>query len=156
MATPKKDKLGVCMFLLISILLSLSLLSTIFGISTATGGGNGASSRVTGTVTYIERVALPPAAVVKIQLVDVSRADAPTVILVEQIIPTGGEQVPFFFEIPFDPSKIKANHAYAVQARIEEDGRLRFINDQRYAVITCNAPMPVNVVLRPVNGDKSN
>lgn len=144
------------MFQLVSILLSVSLLSAIFGISTATGGGNGASSRVTGTVTYLERVALPPTAVVKIQLVDVSRADAPAVILVEQIIPTGGEQVPFFFEIPFDPSKIKANHTYAVQARIEDDGRLRFISDQRYAVITRNAPMHVNMVLRPVSGDKSN
>jgi putative lipoprotein len=144
------------MFQLASILLSVSLLSAIFGISTATGGGNAASSRVTGTVTYLERVALLPAAVVKIQLVDVSRADAPAVVLVEQIIPTGGEQAPFFFEIPFDPSEIKANHTYAVQSRIEEDGRLRFISDQRYAVITRNAPMHVDMVLRPVNGDKSN
>lgn len=122
----------------------------------ANGGGNASSSRVTGTVTYLERVVLPPTAVVKIQLVDVFRADAPAVIIAEQIIPTGGKQVPFFFEIPFDPAKIKANYTYAVKARIEEDGRLRFISDQRYAVITRNAPMHVDMVLRPVNGDKSN
>jgi putative lipoprotein len=144
------------MYQLVSILICASLFSTFFGINTAAGGGNAASSRVTGTVNYLERVALPPTAVVKVRLVDVSRADAPAAIIFEQIIPTAGKQVPFFFKIPFDPSKIKANYAYAVQARIEEDGRLRFISDQHYAVITRNAPMHVDIILRPVNGDKSN
>ncbi|MGW8186713.1 MAG: YbaY family lipoprotein [Desulfobacterales bacterium] len=139
------------MFKLVSIFIGASLLSACFGISTANGGKDAASPRVTGTVTYLERVALPPTAVIKVQLVDVSRADAPAVALGEQIISTGGKQVPFFFEIPYDPAKIEANHTYAVQARIEEDGRLRFINDQRYSVITRNAPMHVDMVLRPVN-----
>lgn len=144
------------MFQLVSILISALLLSAFFGINTAAGGGDAASSRVTGTVTYLERVALPPTAVVKVQLVDVSRADAPAITLGEQIFSAGGKQVPFFFEIPFDPAKIKANYTYAVQARIEEGDRLRFISDQRYAVITRNAPMHVDMVLRRVNGDKSN
>ena len=140
------------MFKLISIFIGASFLSACAGMGAANGGGHASTSRVTGTVTYLARVALPPTAVVKVQLIDVSRADAPAVTLGEQIISTGGKQVPFFFEIPYDPAKIEANHTYAVQARIEEDGRLRFINDQRYAVITRNAPMHVDMVLRPVNG----
>ena len=140
------------MFKLVSIFIGASLLSACSGMNTATGGGSAAALRVTGTVTYLQRVALPPTAVVKVHLVDVSRADAPAVVLGEQIVLTGGKQVPFAFEIPYDPAKIEANHTYAVQARIEEDGRLRFINDQHYAVITRGAPTHVDMVLKPVGG----
>jgi hypothetical protein len=40
-----------------------------------------APAMITGTVTYRERIALPPTAVIKVQLVDVSRADAPAVVI---------------------------------------------------------------------------
>ncbi len=43
-------------------------------------GGTGVA-RVTGTVTYRERIALSPTAVIKVQLVDASRADAPDIVL---------------------------------------------------------------------------
>lgn len=113
-------------------------------------GGGPAVAKVTGTVTYRERIALPPAAVVKVQLVDVSRADAPAVVIGEQVIRADGRQVPFTFEIACDPAKIEANHSYAVQARIEDGGQLRFINDQRYSVLTRGAPAHVDMVLRSV------
>jgi putative lipoprotein len=73
--------------------------------------------------------------VLKVQLVDVSRADAPAVVIGEQVIHSNGKQVPFAFEIAYHSTTTEANHSYAVQARIEDDGRLRFINGQRYAVI---------------------
>jgi putative lipoprotein len=113
-------------------------------------GGGAAPAKVTGTVIYRERIALPPTAVIKVQLVDVSRADAPAVVIGEQVIPAEGKQVPFAFEIAYDSTRIEANHSYAVQARIEDDGQLRFINDQRYAVITRGAPIHVEIVLRSV------
>lgn len=134
------------------LLIGASLLSASFSMSTAAMGGDAEAPIVTGTINYLERVALPPTAVVKIQLVDVSRADATAVTLGEQIFITGGKQVPFYFKISYDPEKIRANHTYAVQVRIEEDGRLRFINDQRYAVITFDAPLHVDMILRMVNG----
>jgi len=133
-------------------LIVASLLPASFSISIAAGGGDSGAPSVTGTITYRERIALPPAALVKVQLVDVSRADATAVTLGEQILFTGGKQLPLFFKIPYDPEKIKSNHTYAVQARIEEDGRLRFINDQRYAVITFDAPLHVDMILKLVNG----
>ena len=113
-------------------------------------GGGASPSRVTGTVTYRERIALPPTAVIKVQLVDVSRADAPAIVLGEQVIQSAGKQVPFSFEIPFDPAKIEENYSYAVQARIEVDGKLRFISDRHYAVITRGAPTHVDLALRSV------
>jgi putative lipoprotein len=117
------------------------------GPSSGTGSS---ASRVTGTVTYMQRIALPPSATVKVQLVDVSRADAPATVLGEQIITAGGKQVPFSFEIPYDPAKIDQRFSYAVQARIEDAGRLLFINDTRYSVITRGAPNHVDMVLRAV------
>jgi uncharacterized lipoprotein YbaY len=39
-----------------------------------------------------------------------------------------------------------------VQARIEEDGKLRFISDQHYGVITRGAPTHVDMVLKAVGG----
>ena len=77
---------------------------------------------VTGTVVYRQRIALPPNAVVKVRLQDVSRADAPAILLDEQIIPTNGKQVPFAFTLNYDPNQIKPNHAYAVSAQILIDG----------------------------------
>jgi putative lipoprotein len=112
--------------------------------------GGGAGARVTGTVAYRERIALPPDAVIKVQLVDVSRADAPAIVLGEQVLEARGKQVPFAFVITYDPSKIDERMSYAVQARIEEGGRLRFITDQHYAVITRGAPTNVDLLLRSV------
>jgi putative lipoprotein len=85
-----------------------------------------------------------------VQLADVSRADAKAIVLGEQTILASGRQVPFEFEIAYDPSGIEANHTYTVQARIEEGGQLRFISDQHYAVITRGAPAHVDMVLRSV------
>ncbi len=109
------------------------------------------SARITGSVTYRERIALPPSAVVKVQLVDVSRADAPAVVLGEQLIRAEGRQVPFAFEISYDPKQVEARFSYAVQARIEVDGQLRFINDRRYPVLTRGGGDRVDLLLRAVN-----
>jgi putative lipoprotein len=110
------------------------------------------NARVTGTVSYMQRIALPPTALIKVQLADVSRADAPADVLGEQVIQAAGKQVPFTFEIGYDPARIDARHTYAIQARIEVDGKLRFVSDQLYAVITRGAPMHVDMVLNAVDG----
>jgi putative lipoprotein len=85
-----------------------------------------------------------------VQLVDVSRADAPADVLGEQLIEAAGRQVPFAFEIPYDPARIDERMSYAVQARIEDGGRLLFISDQHYSVITQGAPTTVNLLLKSV------
>jgi putative lipoprotein len=109
------------------------------------------ATTVTGSVTYRERIALPPSSVVKVRLVDVSRADAPAIVIGEQVIKTAGRQVPFSFEIAYDPKRIDERFTYAVQARIEdEDGRLRFISDRHYPVLTRGAGRHVDLVLSAV------
>jgi putative lipoprotein len=106
--------------------------------------------KIQGSVTYLERIALPPNAQLEIVLADVSLADAPYKAIAEKKInPTG--QVPIQFELNYDPKKITMNHTYAVMARITDEGKLLFINDQSYQVITRGQPNTVTMVLKKVN-----
>lgn len=106
-------------------------------------------SSVTGTVFYLQRVALPPDAVVRVVLVDVSRQDVPATVLAEHVVAQPG-QIPIPFALPFDPEEIDPRFTYAVQARIEAGGRLRFISTQVYPVITRGHPNRVEVRVDPV------
>lgn len=105
---------------------------------------------VSGTVAYLARIALPPQAVVEVQLVDVSRADAPAIVIDSVTFETGGRQVPFPFELTYDPQQIDERFTYAVQARITIDGELRFISTRSYQVITQGNPNTVEVIVDPV------
>ena len=118
------------------------------------GDGGADVTKVTGAVTYLERIALSPTAVINVQLVEVSRADAPAIVLGEHVIQAAGNEVPSTFEIGFDPAEIQANHTYAVQARLEDNGKLRFISDQHYAAITRGAPSTASILLKPVGGSR--
>jgi uncharacterized lipoprotein YbaY len=95
---------------------------------------------VTGAVLYLQRIALGPTAAVTVRLVDVSLADASAEVLAEQTIAMAGRQVPIPFELAYAPDAIDERHDYAVQARIEEEGALRFLTTRRYAVITHGHP----------------
>ncbi len=109
-------------------------------------------ARVTGTVTYRQRIALPPDAVVDVWLQDVSRANAPAVLLGHQTIVAGGRQVPFAFEIKYDPSWITANAMVVVRATITVGGRLMFTTTTVQRVITGGYPSEgIELVLQQVN-----
>ena len=107
---------------------------------------------VSGTVTYRQRSALPPTAVLVVKIVDVSRQDASAPVIVEKRIETTGKQVPFQFDLTYERSKILDPNRYAVQAEIRDGGRLLFITDTSYPVITQGAPRTVDVTLVPVGG----
>jgi uncharacterized lipoprotein YbaY len=99
-----------------------------------------ASAVLSGTVTYLPRVALPSRAVVDVRLLDVSRAEAAATVIAEQNITTGGRQVPIAFELKFDPAKMDPKHRYVVSARITVDGVLRFASDPAHPVVTAGSP----------------
>ncbi len=113
------------------------------GVAGSVFGG----SSVTGTVTYRERIALTPEAKLIVQVRDTSYADAAAELIAEQVISDPG-QVPISFDVDYDPDDIDSRNTYSVSARIEEaDGRLAFINDTAYDVITGGNPNKVDMVL---------
>lgn len=99
-----------------------------------------AESAVTGTVAYLQRIALPAGAVITVRLQDISRQDVAAEIISEQIIVTEGEQVPIPFTLPYDPAQIVESNMYSVSARIEIDGKLAWISDTITPAITRGAP----------------
>jgi putative lipoprotein len=105
--------------------------------------------KVTGTVSYRERIAIDPAWTVTVELSDVTRADAPAVPLSTQNL-KDVDGVPVPFELLYDPASIDSTHEYAVSARITHDGRLLWTSDARHAVLTRGASSYVEILVRRI------
>ncbi|HSV58949.1 MAG TPA: YbaY family lipoprotein [Variovorax sp.] len=103
--------------------------------------------RVSGTVAWRERMALPPDAQIIVRLQDVSRMDVPAVTLAEQRIAAQGRQPPFAFELSVDPARIDPRMRYTVSARVEHLGQLLFINNTAYPVLTQGAGPSAQLML---------
>ena len=113
----------------------------------------GLTGVLTGTVAYLQRIALPPDAVIDVQLQDVSLQDAPATVIASERYIAEGRQVPFPFELTYDPAAIDPKHTYAVAARITVDGKLRWINTQHTPVLTRGAPVTgVEILVESVGG----
>ncbi|MDE2778337.1 MAG: YbaY family lipoprotein [Chloroflexota bacterium] len=143
--------------LVIVILLILSaMLLAVAGCQGDSGSGNSTSTvtsgkrpnaSVSGTVTYRERLALTPGARLEVQLRDTSLQDAAAPLIAEQVIENPG-QAPIDFEVEYNRDDINDRNTYSIQARIvESDGRLAFINDTAYDVITRGNPRRVEMLL---------
>jgi putative lipoprotein len=105
-----------------------------------------AASAITGSASYRERIALPPAAVFEATLEDISRADAPATVLGRTRIESPGNP-PIRFSIDFDPAAIDARHRYVVRARITLDGKLMFTTDTVKPVLGPDQVTQVDLLL---------
>lgn len=110
----------------------------------------GTTAMVTGTVTYRQRVALPPGATFEVRVEDISRADVPAANLADWSGETKGRQVPIPFELKYDPSLIVASHRYNIRATISSDGEILFTTTSATPVITQGAPTKVDLILDQV------
>jgi len=122
------------------------------GMSSAQTASDSASPMITGTVTYLVRMALQPEAAIDVRIEDVSLADAPAKLVAEYIFAAAGKQVPIPFQLPYTAQDIQANHRYQVRARISVEDKLIFATTQAYPVITHGAPTHVALVLQPISG----
>ena len=102
--------------------------------------------KLIGTVSYRERVALPPDAVVEVVLLDVSRMDVAATIITEQTIKPSG-QVPIEFELVYDTGAIDPRMQYAVRATIKRRENYLFVTDRSYPVLTRGNSDRVDLVL---------
>lgn len=132
----------------------LVMMSVFFGALLAGCQSSGALVKdngiqtISGTVFYRERIALPDEATVTLLLEDVSLADAPAKVIAKHRFITNGKQVPLSFDLAYDSKRINAKHRYNVRAKIEVNGRLRFISDTITPVITDDAKThQVNIML---------
>ena len=107
------------------------------------------TASVTGEVFYLQRMALPPKAVLSVTLQDVSLADAPAIELARQQGTVSG-QVPLPFRLDYNPQQVDPRHRYSVSARIEQEGRLLFISTQHYGVKLDGSDQPLRIKLDPV------
>ena len=101
---------------------------------------------VTGTVSYRERIALPPDAVVLVQLRDVSLMDVAAKLISEQII-MPEHSVPIPFSLPYAAQDIDERMTYSVFATIRSGDRLLFVSDRSYQVLTRGSSDHVDLVL---------
>ncbi len=106
---------------------------------------------VDGLVVQRSRNALPPGTVINVRLLDVSRADAPSITLAEQRIELGNRQLPVPFALSIATNRLDSRMSYAVAADARLDGQLLMISTNRHPVLTRGAPSGgVAVLLEPV------
>jgi putative lipoprotein len=101
---------------------------------------------VEGTASYRERIALRPGAVLEVELLDISRADASADRLASIRIKAPG-QVPIPFTLHYDPAMIEANRSYAVTAKLILRGDVVFRSDTVHPVLTRGAGDSVEILM---------
>lgn len=112
--------------------------------------GPRSSASLTGTITYRERIALPDAARVELQLVDATDENAPSPLVAERLIDQPG-QIPIAFSLAYDPASIRANHTYALRVRIRVDPDIWFASPFDVRVLTAGNPTQVELQLERVS-----
>ena len=90
---------------------------------------------ISGSVTYRERMALPPTAFLEVRLDDVSRPGVIPPVVSTTMIERPG-QVPIRFELKYDAQKIDANGRYAVRATIKDGTAILFSSQDTVLVLT--------------------
>jgi uncharacterized lipoprotein YbaY/heat shock protein HslJ len=109
-------------------------------------GGAFAMDAVTGTAGYRERIAMGPGVLFEARIEDVSRADAPSVVIGSVRIEDAGNP-PYAFAIEYDAAAIIDTHTYAVRASLSKDGALLFTTDTMEPVLTRDAPNSVDLTM---------
>jgi putative lipoprotein len=108
------------------------------------------NAELAGRVVYLERTALPRPGVLRVTLEDVSRADAPAVVVAEQTIDVvEGAGPPFTFALRYDPERIERRGVYVVRAEVRDaGGELRATTTDSYPVLARGAARALEVTLR--------
>lgn len=106
-----------------------------------------------GTVSYRERMALPPEAEVRVAIEDVSKADAASQVVAEQVIHPA-TQVPIPFVLGYDANAIAARNRYALVAEIRDrDNTLLWRTDTALNPFAADVQQDdINLLLKRVGG----
>ncbi|TPW01907.1 MAG: hypothetical protein FD124_3574, partial [Alphaproteobacteria bacterium] len=99
-----------------------------------------------GELYFLERIALPPGAVVRIQLRDVARVGAPALVLAQQEFAAGAGG-PYPFSISAPSNVVPANARLTLFAQILSAGRLLFITDTNNPVAAAGTTSAMSIRL---------
>ena len=134
------------------VIVLLSILSAVHTQSSYYPWWNRVSVR--GNLFSDDSSALPYGSRITVSLVDTSLQDVAARPL-NTVVFYGSYRFPIAYEIPYSIAQVQANgmSQYAIQARIENNGQLLYINDQYTPVQLIPAPSgPINIVLKNVGG----
>ncbi|CAF1272537.1 unnamed protein product [Rotaria sp. Silwood1] len=111
--------------------------------------------RVRGNLISDDTSMLPFGSQIVVSLADVSLQDVASRPL-NTLVLYGSYRFPIPFEIPYSMAQVQINsnsiRQYAIQARIEKDGQLLYINDQYTPVQLIPAPInPINVFMKKIS-----
>ena len=134
---------------LVSVALAPALLA-LLAIACAQPASKRVPANLTGTITYRERIALPPSARVEVQLVDASDENVSAPLVAERLIDEPG-QVPIAFSLAYDPASIRSSHTYALRVRIRVGEDVWFASPFGLRVLTAGNPTQVEVELERVS-----
>ncbi len=127
-----------------------SVLLAVFAIACAQPEAKRVPANLAGTITYRERIALPPSARVEVQLVDDTDEDVTAPLIAERLIDEPG-QVPIAFSLSYDSASIQSSHSYALRVRIRVDEDVWFASPFDLRVLTAGNPTQVEVQLERVS-----
>jgi putative lipoprotein len=103
-----------------------------------------AAQTVTGTVTWRERMMLPPEAILEVTVEDISRADAPSTRLARfALSPVGAPPLAFELDLPAPDPRARLT----LRATIRDGGALIFTTDTIVPVLTQGAPTHADLLL---------
>ena len=98
------------------------------------------------SVTFRERIAVPPDAILEVEILDVSRADAAATKLSYMRFKL--DKVPFEASLAYDDALIDERLNYVVSARIMSGGEVIFRNTSSYPVLTRDAAASADLILQ--------
>jgi heat shock protein HslJ len=102
---------------------------------------------IKGTVSFRERVALPPDTMLVVTLIDTTQVITFTPIVAETVIRADGQQPPIVFELPIDRARIVREHFYGLRAAIRSGDRVLFETGGAAPVLTRGNPSVIDLVL---------
>jgi len=127
----------------------MALILPLTGCKTTQGSRSTDKATLHTSVIYKERILLPRKATVTVKLQDVSKMDVAAKVIAQSTVLTEGPP-PYAIVLMYDASELNENARYAVSARIEENGRLLFINDTHIDPFVVPAGETVEIMVKSV------
>ncbi|MDD1014520.1 YbaY family lipoprotein [Pseudomonas rubra] len=96
------------------------------------------------------RLGLPEGVKVSLNLADVSQVDAPAIMLAEQTLIAARRATSFNMQLHYDSHLVDERNTYALQARIEHQGKLLLTNTDAQTVVLDGSEGDVTMLLKQV------